>query len=90
MFKNKVLFCLLLLLPVWAALAAGAAAHEVYLSIDDHIEVGHETEVRLFWGHFPDMPDPESSYFNLLTEGRFYIIDPEGKEQNLNLKNNGD
>jgi uncharacterized GH25 family protein len=75
--------CMILLLLL--AMTGTLFAHEIYIEIDDEIEVGVPTEIRIVWGHFPDVPDPSSSYFAELPQGQLVIIEPDGTERLLTL-----
>lgn len=83
---QKCTICLAVLSVALLLFAGATLAHEIYLDIAREIEVGQQTEIRLFWGHFPADPDPQSSYFQGLLAGRFYIIEPDGNEIDLTLK----
>jgi LPXTG-motif cell wall-anchored protein len=83
--KQFILVVTLALILVLATTGA-VFAHEAYLNINDDIEVGTETEIRVYWGHFPDTPDPQSAYFSQLPNGRFIIIEPDGTQRALTLE----
>ncbi|MBS4031806.1 MAG: DUF4198 domain-containing protein [Clostridiales bacterium] len=75
--------CVIALLLLFAG---NAVAHEIYIGIDEDIEVNEQTEIRLYWGHFPADPDPVSSYFNSVPDGEFYIVEPDGGRISLPLE----
>lgn len=81
--KKILVICIIVLLTL---LAGNAVAHEIYIGIDEDIEVNKQTEIRLYWGHFPAIPDPESSYFNNVPDGEFYIVEPDGGRITLPLE----
>ncbi|MEW5953232.1 MAG: DUF4198 domain-containing protein [Bacillota bacterium] len=76
-----ILLCLLLT----AAMAPAASAHEVYFETPEEIVAGKPVDIKLYWGHFPAAPDPESAYFNTIPEGKLYVLTPEGGEIPLTL-----
>lgn len=81
--QTSMVFLLCLLLSV--TLASAAAAHEVYFVTPEEGMAGEPVEIQLIWGHFPDIPDPESTYFNAIPEGKLYVLTPEGEEIPLTL-----
>lgn len=80
--KTSLFILLCLLLTV--TMASAAYAHEVYFVTPEEGVAGEPVEVKLYWGHFPAIPDPESSYFEEVTDGKLYVLTPEGEEITLN------
>lgn len=80
--KKILVICVITLLTIFAG---NAVAHEIYIGIDEDIEVNKQTELRLYWGHFP-IPDPESSYFSSVPDGEFFVVEPDGGRITLSLE----
>ena len=83
MLTKRMLF--IVLITTLLLLSTGSAfAHELFLKADAGIEVGQETTIRIYWGHFPDNLD-STGYFDGLLNGRFYLVAPDGTETDLTL-----
>ncbi len=83
---RKKFFTLAVAVFLLGATVLPAAAHELYFSTPDAGQKGKTVEVQLYWGHFPNMPDPESTYFEQVAEGQALLLTPEGEQQELALQ----
>lgn len=68
------------------ALAFPAAAHELYFFNPEEGKQGEAVAVKLYWGHFPNDPDSQSSYFEKVPGGRLYLLAPDGQETDLKIE----
>jgi uncharacterized GH25 family protein len=87
--KNILAFLFFLTL-ISVATAGTVLGHEMWLLPAEDIKVGEETEVRVYWGHFSEAPDPASSYYRQLLSGRLVMIAPDGIETELSLQDAGE
>ena len=83
MIRLKTSLFILLCLLLTVTMASAASAHEVYFVTPEEGVAGEPVEVKLYWGHFPADPDPASSYFEQIPDGKFYVLTPEGEEITL-------
>lgn len=65
-------------------------AHELYFVDLKEGTMGEPYNIKLIWGHFPGTPDPESSYFNHVGNGRLYVLTPEGQEIDIEMEKQTD
>ncbi|ACA60141.1 DUF4198 domain-containing protein [Candidatus Desulforudis audaxviator] len=68
------------------AFASPAAAHELYFLNPEEGRQGETVAVKLYWGHFPNEPDPKSNYFAQVPGGRLYVLAPDGREIDLKIE----
>lgn len=76
---NKLLVAIMCLM-LTVTMASAASAHEVYFVTPEEGVAGEPVQVKLYWGHFPNDPDPASSYFEQIPGGKLYVLTPQGKE----------
>ena len=83
MLTKRMLF-IVLVTTLLVLSTSSAFAHELFLKANEDIEVGQETTIRIYWGHFPDNLE-STGYFDGLLNGRFYLVAPDGTETDLTL-----
>ncbi|OEF97742.1 DUF4198 domain-containing protein [Desulfuribacillus alkaliarsenatis] len=87
---KKRFLAIILVVTLVLSMASMASAHELYFVDLEEGKMGEEIELKLWWGHFPHNPDPESAYFNSIPEGELYVHTPDGKEIALELTQQDD
>ncbi|MCK8827162.1 DUF4198 domain-containing protein [Natroniella acetigena] len=78
-------------LLVFSLTGGEALAHEMVLDFPQQVESGEEVEIEFFFGHYPNAPDVEHSFFTALeNNAELMVLNQEGEltELDFNLEEN--
>ncbi|MCK8823634.1 DUF4198 domain-containing protein [Fuchsiella alkaliacetigena] len=85
--KSKKLLMMLVVTMLVLGFSSQLLAHEMVLDFPQQVESGEEVEIEFFFGHHPDAPDYEHSFFATLEEkAELMVVDEAGNVTELDFE----